>query len=35
MRRGQVGRGAFPPADQVTVMAMATSKPADYHCPAT
>ena len=35
MRRGQVGRGAFPPADQVTVMAIATSKPADYHCPAT
>jgi hypothetical protein len=35
MRRCQVGRGAFPPADRVTVMAIATSKPADYHCPAT
>jgi putative transposase len=35
MRRAQVGRGAFPPAAQVTVVAIATSKPADYSCTAT
>jgi DDE superfamily endonuclease len=35
MRHGPGGRGAFPPADRVTVMAIATSHPADYHCSAT
>jgi len=35
MLRVQVGRGAFPPAAQVTVVAIATSKPADYYCTAT
>jgi hypothetical protein len=35
MRRGQGARGAFPLAERITVMAIATSKPADYHCPAT
>jgi DDE superfamily endonuclease len=35
MRRAQVARGAFPPADRVDVLAMATKKPTTYHCPAT
>ena len=35
MRRAQVGRGAFPPAERVDVMSIATSKPAASHCPAT
>jgi putative transposase len=35
MRHGQGGRGAFPPTEQVTVLSVATSQPADYHCPAT
>ena len=35
MRRAQDDRGAFPPAERITVMAIATSKPADAHCPAT
>ena len=35
MRRARVGRGAFPPAERLEVMAMATRKPTTYHCPAT
>jgi DDE superfamily endonuclease len=35
MRRAQVGPGAFPPSQRLDVMAMATRKPATYHCPAT
>jgi hypothetical protein len=35
MRRAQVGPGAFPPSQRLEVMAMATRKPATYHCPAT
>jgi len=35
MRRALVDRGAFPPAERVDVMSMATSKPAAAHCPAT
>jgi DDE superfamily endonuclease len=35
MRRARVGRGAFPPSARLEVMAMATRKPARYHCPAT
>jgi DDE superfamily endonuclease len=35
MRRARVGRGAFPPAERLEVMAMATHKPTTYHCPAT
>src|SRR5437870_13101818 len=35
MRRGRVGRGAFPPSARLDVMAMATRKPARYHCSAT
>ena len=35
MRRAQVGRGAFPPSARLDVMAMATRKPARYHCAAT
>jgi hypothetical protein len=35
MRRGQGGRGAFPPSDQVDVLSVATAQPADYHCRAT
>jgi DDE superfamily endonuclease len=35
MRRGQVGRGAFPPSEQIDVLSMATAQPADYHCRAT
>jgi len=35
MRRGRVARGAFPPSARVEVLAMATRKPATYHCPAT
>jgi hypothetical protein len=35
MRHVRVGHGAFPPAEQMDVMSMATSTPADYHCPAT
>jgi DDE superfamily endonuclease len=35
MRRARVGRGAFPPAERLEVMAMATHKPRTYHCPAT
>jgi hypothetical protein len=35
MRRGQVGRGAFPPSARLDVMAMATRKPARDHCAAT
>jgi hypothetical protein len=35
MRRARVGRGAFPPAERLDVMAMATRKPRTYHCPAT
>jgi hypothetical protein len=35
MRRARVGRGAFPPAARLEVMAMAPRKPATYHCPAT
>ena len=35
MRRGQVGRDAFPPSDQVDVLSVATAQPADSHCRAT
>jgi hypothetical protein len=35
MRRAQVGRGAFPPSERIDVLSLATSTPADYHCPAT
>jgi len=35
MRRARVDRGAFPPAERVDIMSMATSKPATYHRPAT
>ena len=35
MRRAQVGRGAFPPSERLDVLALATSPPADSHCPAT
>jgi hypothetical protein len=35
MRHVRVGHGAFPPAEQMDVMSMATSTPAEYHCPAT
>src|SRR6266852_1414228 len=35
MRRAPVGRGAFPPSARLDVMAMATRKPATYHCAAT
>jgi DDE superfamily endonuclease len=35
MRRAPVGRGAFPPSARLEVMAMATRKPATYHCAAT
>jgi hypothetical protein len=35
MRRAQVGHGAFPPSTRLDVMAMATRKPARYHCAAT
>src|SRR5499426_1308073 len=35
MRRAQVGRGAFPPSERIDVLSIATSTPADYHCPAT
>jgi hypothetical protein len=35
MRRARVDRGAFPPSARLDVMAMATRKPARYHCAAT
>jgi DDE superfamily endonuclease len=35
MRRAQVGRGAFPPAERVDILSIATQKPTDTHCPAT
>jgi hypothetical protein len=35
MHRGRGGHGAFPPAERIDVMSMATSPPADYHCPTT
>ena len=35
MRRARVDRGAFPPSERLEVMAMATRKPATYHCAAT
>jgi DDE superfamily endonuclease len=35
MRRARVARGAFPPAERVDVLSMATRKPATYPCPAT
>jgi hypothetical protein len=35
MRRARGDRGAFPPSARLDVMAMATRKPARYHCPAT
>jgi hypothetical protein len=35
MRRTQVGRGAFPPAARLDVMAMATRKPVTSPCVAT
>jgi hypothetical protein len=33
MRRAPVDRSAFPPAERMDVLSMATSTPADYHCP--
>jgi hypothetical protein len=35
MRHGQDGPGAFPPSDRVDVISLATTKPAERHCPAT
>ena len=35
MHRARVARSAFPPSERVAVLAMATRKPATYHCPAT
>jgi DDE superfamily endonuclease len=35
MHRARVARSAFPPAERVDVLAMATRQPATYHCPAT
>jgi hypothetical protein len=35
MLRAQDDRGAFPPSERVTVMAIATRKPAAARCPAT
>jgi DDE superfamily endonuclease len=35
MPRARVARRAFPPSERVAVLAMATKKPATYHCPAT
>jgi hypothetical protein len=35
MHRARVGRSAFPPSERIEVLAMATRKPATYHCPAT
>jgi hypothetical protein len=35
MHRARVARSAFPPAERVEVLAMATKKPATYYCPAT
>jgi len=35
MRHAQGGRGAFPPSERIDVLSLATSTPADYHCPAT
>jgi len=35
MPRARGARSAFPPSERVAVLAMATRKPATYHCPAT
>ena len=35
MPHARVARSAFPPSERVDVLAMATRKPATYHCPAT
>ena len=35
MHRARVARSAFPPSERVEILAMATRKPATYHCPAT
>jgi hypothetical protein len=35
MPRARVARRAFPPSERIEVLAMATKKPAPYHCPAT
>jgi hypothetical protein len=35
MRRGQVGRGAFPPSERVDVLSAATSQPVHSPCRAT
>jgi putative transposase len=35
MRHGQDAHGAFPPGERVAVLALATQKPAERHCPAT
>ena len=35
MHCARVARSAFPPSERVDVLAMATRKPATYHCPAT
>jgi hypothetical protein len=34
MRRGPVGRGAFPPSERIDVLSLATSTPADHYNPA-
>jgi hypothetical protein len=35
MPRARGAHGAFPPAERVAVLSMATRKPATDHCPAT
>jgi len=35
MLRGRVGRGAFPPDEQLEVVALATSKTSEHDCPAS
>jgi hypothetical protein len=35
MPHARGGRRAFPPSERVEVLAIATRKPASYHCPAT
>ncbi len=35
MRHGQAGHGAFPPAERIDVLSLATRTPADHHNPAT
>jgi hypothetical protein len=35
MPRARGARSAFPPAERVAVLVLATRNPATYHCPAT